>query len=466
MSDADRLAAATERALERYPVRQGDTPAETRMRDGQRDAYRDSLLRAWADPTRDRELRDLVERMARDSGGHVHARDMSDPTDDGQTREIVETFIRASDLVAERDEATEYVVEELLPVAGLSIMVSRPKVGKSTLLRHGAVAVAAGRSFLGRRVRQGPVLLLALEDRRAIVRAQLRALRVGDAPLHVHVGPVLSTDPAGWLRDAIVRHGAVLACIDPLARFMRSKNLNDYSELTALTEPLLSVAHETGCHVAFAHHAPKGGREKGEQAADAIDTPLGSTQLAGFVDTVVILRRRAGNLRTIETVQRTGEDLAETVLALDPATAEVALAGTVEAATLSRVRTIIIAAVVGAESTLTEAEIRERVGGDRTQTAKALRGLVADGTFAREGKGRKNSSFKYFSLSSCEDPSKQEKRVSENGGLDSRCSYVESSENQTASQLLQASIQSVDLSQRESDRRSPNGPDSDREVLS
>ena len=60
---------------------------------------------------------------------------------------------------------------------GFGILAARPKAGKSTLARSLGVAVARGdETFLGRRLTQGTVLYLALEDRGPMFARELKNL--------------------------------------------------------------------------------------------------------------------------------------------------------------------------------------------------------------------------------------------------------------------------------------------------
>jgi RecA-family ATPase len=83
--------------------------------------------------------------------------------------------------LAEPDEETPWLVDGLLPQAGLSIIAARPKVGKSTLARTLTLAVARGERFLDRDTTAGTVLYLALEEKRAELRRQFKG-----ALLHKH----------------------------------------------------------------------------------------------------------------------------------------------------------------------------------------------------------------------------------------------------------------------------------------
>jgi len=69
------------------------------------------------------------------------------------------------DLMTEDPEQIDWVLEDTLPAAGMSLLVAKPKVGKSTLARCLALAVARGEEFLGRSTSQGVVVYLALEKK-------------------------------------------------------------------------------------------------------------------------------------------------------------------------------------------------------------------------------------------------------------------------------------------------------------
>ena len=52
------------------------------------------------------------------------------------------------------------------------------------------------------------------------------------------------------------------------------------------------------------------------------------------------------------------------------------------------------------DETLTEADIKERVGGNSTLTGKALRALCTDGSVRRTGEGKKGDPYLYTSVKS------------------------------------------------------------------
>jgi hypothetical protein len=61
-------------------------------------------------------------------------------------------------------------IDNLLPFAGLSVLMAKPKVGKSVIARQMGVSVSTGRDFWGRKTTQGKVLYIALEEQQDDIR--------------------------------------------------------------------------------------------------------------------------------------------------------------------------------------------------------------------------------------------------------------------------------------------------------
>ena len=90
-----------------------------------------------------------------------------------------------SDLLAEPDEAVDYLVEERIAYGSVNLLAGKPKAGKSTAARGLALEVARGGSWLGFSCLPRPVWYLALEDKRSEVRRHFP-----DAPIHLHPADV------------------------------------------------------------------------------------------------------------------------------------------------------------------------------------------------------------------------------------------------------------------------------------
>jgi len=96
-----------------------------------------------------------------------------------------------SELLREPDEEIPFLWEKTLIRGGLSICAAKPKVGKSTLARNLALALARGGApFLGRDLAGPcPVVYLALEEKRSQVKKHFERMgATGDLPIFIHTG--------------------------------------------------------------------------------------------------------------------------------------------------------------------------------------------------------------------------------------------------------------------------------------
>lgn len=294
-------------------------------------------------------------------------------------------FTLLGDLLLEPEEEIDWLLDGLLITGGVSLLAGRPKAGKSTLARYLMSCAAKGSEFLGRATKPGPVLCVALEEKKSEVVRHFRAMGAGlGDPVHVHVGAA-PQDPIPWLEAAIASHRPTLVVVDPLQRFLRLKDGNDYTEVTAAIEPIMELARKWGTHILLLHHLRKGGGND-EQAI------LGSTALFGAVDTALILLNRGGT-RTIRSDQRYGENLSDLAIQLDKGTGRFSVSGDVAEMHQETVMQGIVATLGSGE--LTEPEIRKQVGGNTGDSAKALRKAVVGGRVVRRGGGKKGDPHRY-----------------------------------------------------------------------
>ena len=202
-------------------------------------------------------------------------------------------------------------MSDLLPRDGLSLCVAPPKVGKSTLARCLCTAVATGGEWLGRDVVvQGPVLHLALEERRRTVLGHYNRLGAPDEGIHLLVGGAPA--PKGRLdalRFSIEAWRPSLVVIDPLARWTPIRDGNDYASTTDALTPLIGLAREYGTHLMLLHHSRKSGGNRGEEV-------LGSTAFFGSVDVVISLEI-LGERRVFYAVGRDDVEIEKTLLTMD-----------------------------------------------------------------------------------------------------------------------------------------------------
>lgn len=293
-------------------------------------------------------------------------------------------FTMLDDLLSEPEEKIAFIWERTLPCGGFSICAAKPKVGKSTFARNLAVAVSRGAEFFGRATVQGKVIYLCLEEKRAEVAAHFRRMRAASTDILIHTGRT-PDDALEALKVAIEEHAPALVIIDPLSRFVRVSDFNSYAEVTRGLEPLIDLARTSGCHIHALHHNGKGERDGG-------DSLLGSTGFFGAVDSLLTMKRRE-RVRTLETLQRYGEDMPETVIHLDTETGIVTAGGDLSALQIGEHKTKVLEAL--GDEALTESEIRDRASGNQSLIAKALRLLCESGDVQRTGAGRRGDPYRY-----------------------------------------------------------------------
>jgi len=298
-------------------------------------------------------------------------------------------LIQAKDLLSLEEPDTEWLWQGILPTGGLSLLVAKPKVGKTTLAFNLALAVASGRDFLGRKTKQSPVVYLALEEKRSEIRKKLKTLGETPEGISFHFGSA-PEKAVQEVRAVIQETKAGFLIVDVLQKLCRVKDLNDYAQVTNTLEPLMAMAREENCHILLTHHAGKADRQDG-------DDILGSTALLGGVDTSIHIKKR-DKRRSFFTIQRYGEDTPETVIELKP-DGRLEAVGSRQEVEMEETLPLILEAL--ADGLLTEKEIWQRVGKNHDLVAKALRRLVERGEVNRTGSGKKGDPYRYEKILSC-----------------------------------------------------------------
>lgn len=336
------------------------------------------------------DFNDLAQHCGLDAVKRTIAKAKPPPTDQDQSANRAPTdsarliFTSLGDLLAEPDEEAPWLVDDLLPQAGLSIITARPKSGKSTLARTLTLAVSRGARFLDRRTNAGTVFYLALEEKRAELRRQFRAMGATDEPIQFYCATA-PADGVALLSDAVMRDKPALVIIDSLIRMARMVDSNSYSEASRALEPFIALARESGAHVMLVHHTGRGDRQ-------GVDAPMGSTAFAGSVDTILVMRR-TDRMRTLSSVQRYGTDLDEVVLTMDD-TGRISTGGTKrehdEGEACERIK-----AYLSENPGVDQWAIRENVEGRWIIAQSALLGMVKAGTVVRKGAGKKGNPYLY-----------------------------------------------------------------------
>lgn len=334
-----------------------------------------------------RELRELVKNAPEFVGPQAQTREKI------QTKGL--TLKSIAEFLAEPDDQRPGVIDKLLPRGGVSALCSKPKNGKTTTAINISVAVANGAEFVGRKANQGTVLFIQFEGITDETRSAFRLLGATEN-IFIYVGPA-PIDPVSEIRALVDQYEPALVVIDTLAHALRIKDFNSYGDVMLALSPLMEMARtaKSQPHILFLHH-----NGKGADLRDGGDAVLGSTAIFGAVDTLLTMRVRAG-VHTIESTQRYGLNLPETILTLNKETGAIESSGSMADHILNERKASVLEAV-GPEPQ-TEAQIKDCVPGtNKGLTSKAVRALYEEGKLIRTGAGKKGNPFLYAQPASAE----------------------------------------------------------------
>jgi hypothetical protein len=283
-----------------------------------------------------------------------------------------------------------WIVPDILP-EGLTLLVGKPKKGKSWMAMGLAEAVAAGGVAFGtRRVEKGNALYLALEDNTRRLQKRLKKVLAGrSAPSGMYietVWPRLEEGGATALDEWLTKHPeARLVVIDTLAKIRKpARGKNVYHEDYSALESLLPMAAKHGVAIVVIHHLRKG------EAADPQDEISGSTGLAGGVDGFLILRRVPGSKGpTLYVDGRDIEEPAEYALHWNFNTATWTIEGTAEEVHLSRERQDILLVLNRTVEPMAPKEVADLLPGAKHNNVKYLMWQMAqDEQLVKVGTGK------------------------------------------------------------------------------
>ena len=179
----------------------------------------------------------------------------------------------------------EWLIQDFLPKASFAVLFGPPSVGKSFLALSVALAIAAGRDWLGRDVKGGPVIYIAAEGFGGL------KLRVSALLLHseydVKTECAFLNRPINFLEpdevQALIkviqeaRLEPALIIVDTLARSFVGGDENSAQEMGRFIDGVETVKRETGAAVLVIHHTGKN-EQRGAR---------GSSALIGAADTII-----------------------------------------------------------------------------------------------------------------------------------------------------------------------------------
>jgi len=220
-----------------------------------------------------------------------------------------------------------------------------------------------------------------------------------------------------WLKGVLEKVDPVLVVVDTLQHLLGVSDLNDYARVVSALGPVLGLVRSRRAHIMLVHHAGKGDRT-------GFDAILGSTAIVGTVDVALLLKRRDDNTRTLMSLQRTGDDLPESVLVLD-AHQEPRLEGTKADYDARQAEDRVEDWLRKQSESVGRPDVLAGVEGDANVNTKALYALVKSGKAVRTGQGVKGDPFLYACMTHIPHATMQESKTGQqpsNDGIIPACS--------------------------------------------
>lgn len=212
-----------------------------------------------------------------------------------------------TDLAGLADTRAGYLVDEFLPLYGLSILAGEPKSGKSTVARY-IMRVVAGRpgspasNVFGRVTKHGPVLYYVLEENCAWVIRDFKSTGHGSLPVYIRCSIPVEQGFIETLKADVKKTEAVLVVVDPLFDGLEVEDVNNYATVNRSIKRVVRAVREMSVHLMFVHHSNKSGGKGGAAI-------LGSRAIEGATDVNIIMYRTEAGRRLLFTAPRYGEEI-------------------------------------------------------------------------------------------------------------------------------------------------------------
>jgi hypothetical protein len=303
------------------------------------------------------------------------------------------------------------IIDRLIYSGVSTVLLAKPKVGKTTFLLDACECILYGRSFLKEEVVQGNVLFISEQPLGSFVAEMINSglqttgqlATAPDAPKgKFHFITVEDWYGHSWadIVEATVAHAvqidAKLVCFDTLSRIARVEDENSASQMQAAVD-LLVPFYANGIATLISQHERKSG-------GSIEDSGRGTSALAGSVDVLLRLTRSGGTLpgsyRNLEFLGRFPGPSEPRVL--DRKTAgpgsRYEMMGDTPGVKSANAQSIITGLFPADDHAFMFSEEQITAGSnlDRTSVYRAIEKLVEDGTLVRTGHGVKGDPFLYY----------------------------------------------------------------------
>lgn len=199
------------------------------------------------------------------------------------------------------DPTDFWLIEDFWENGSVGVIGAPSKSFKSTFAINLACAVATGKPFDGRKVKQGAVLIIQGENNLSMEQHKIYAVTGCDTPPPIYfVGDNITMEQVYRLENDIRELGVKLLIIDPMYLLFGSGDINRHKDIVERLEMLTRLSKNTGCAVMLIHHSRK--LERGAKITTS--DMYGSAFIEGWYESMILLQRKSNNSSTMTTYFR------------------------------------------------------------------------------------------------------------------------------------------------------------------
>ena len=199
------------------------------------------------------------------------------------------------------DPTDFWLIEDFWGNGSVGVIGAPSKSFKSTFALNLACAVATGKPFDGRKVKQGAVLIIQGENNLSMEQHKIYAVTGCDTPPPIYfVDDNITMEQVYRLENDIRELGVKLLIIDPMYLLFGSGDINRHQDIVERLEMLTRLSKNTGCAVMLIHHSRK--LERGAKITTS--DMYGSAFIEGWYESMILLQRKSNNSSTMTTYFR------------------------------------------------------------------------------------------------------------------------------------------------------------------
>lgn len=199
------------------------------------------------------------------------------------------------------DPTDFWLIEDFWENGSVGVIGAPSKSFKSTFALNLACAVATGKPFDGRKVKQGAVLIIQGENNLSMEQHKIYAVTGCDTPPPIYfVDDNITMEQVYRLENDIRELGVKLLIIDPMYLLFGSGDINRHQDIVERLEMLTRLSKNTGCSVMLIHHSRK--LERGAKITTS--DMYGSAFIEGWYESMILLQRKSNNSSTMTTYFR------------------------------------------------------------------------------------------------------------------------------------------------------------------